>query len=94
MINPFKPWILSPTIHICVHSALAIPLIIFMTTQEQGNLGSKWILDWFSCRMQDLPSTWTESEQWDITYHQCACFPEDPSAKCLSEGIRVAYKYH
>jgi len=22
---------------------------------------------------QDLPLTWTGSEQWDITYHQCMC---------------------
>jgi len=34
--------------------------------------------------MQDLPSTWPESEQWVITHHQRACFLEDrvPNA-CL-----------
>ena len=44
--------------------------------------------------MQGLPSAWTGSEQWDITHHQCACFLEYPSAKCPSEAIGAAYKYH
>ena len=31
-------------------SSLAMPLMIFMTTQEPSNWGSKWILDWFPWR--------------------------------------------
>jgi len=40
---------------------MAIP---FMITQEQSNRDNGLIL------MQDLHSTWTGSEQWDITHHQ------------------------
>ena len=29
---------------------LAIPLMIFMTTQEHNNWGSKWTMDWISCK--------------------------------------------
>jgi len=43
--------------------------------------------------MQDLPSTWTGSEQRDITHHQSAWFLEDPSSKCPSEAIRAVYGY-
>jgi len=44
--------------------------------------------------MQDLASTRIGSEQWDITHHQCACFLEDLSAKCLPEASRAVYEYH
>ena len=44
--------------------------------------------------IQDLPSTWTGSDQWDIAHHLFACFLEDPRAKCSSESIGPVYEYH
>ena len=44
--------------------------------------------------VQDLPTNWTGSEQWDTILHQCACFLEDSNAKCLSEAIKVVNEYH
>ena len=45
--------------------------------------------------MQHLPSTWTGSEQWDITHHQCTCFRfhEDLNAEYPPEAIGVVYEY-
>ena len=91
LLKPFKSWLLSPTINVCVHSALtchvcrcsytirssgvglggtrahgepplAIPLMIFMTTQEKSNWGSKWTMDWFSCRTSPLDLTRSSGE--------------------------------
>jgi len=61
-----------------------------MTFQEQAKaIGVKVELGLIL--MQDLPSTWTGPEQWDITHHQGA---EGLSAKCLSDAIGVVYESH
>ena len=67
---------------------MAILLMIFMTTQKPSNSGSMWRLHWPSCR------TFPKLEQQHITHHQCACFLEDPSAKCLSGAIGAVYESH
>jgi len=60
---------------------LAILLMTFMTTQEQNG-------QWTNSHAAP-PSTWTGSEQWDITYHQCTCFRfcEDLNGKYTPEAI-------
>ena len=53
---------------------------------EASNWGSKWRLDWFSCRTS--PKLGLDLNSGHICSH------EDPSAKCPFEAIRVVYKYH
>ena len=67
---------------------LAILLMMFMTSLEPSNWGSRWWFhwSWFSCM---TPWTWTGSDQWHITHHPCTCFLEGLSAKCLSGVIGV-----
>jgi len=38
--------------------------------------------------------TWTGSEWWDITHHQCAWLPEEQSVKCPSGTLRGVYECH
>jgi len=92
---------LSPTIHICVHSAHAtfdgVPLpqcsLLWRQTwwdkcawrtssgdtindihdhPREKQSGIK--MDTGLILMQDPPSTWNGSEQWEITHHQYACW--------------------